>query len=363
MRAPRVHVLRETRWPDCASFFAASFPFSHMAEIVCFGEVMLRLTTLHFSTLADATSLDITFGGAEANVAVQLAQFGRSAAFVSRLPENGLGDRCIADLRGRGVDTGAVLRGGARIGVYFLEPGVGQRPGKVTYDRQHAAISEMQPGMVDWGAVLDGAKWFHWSGITPALGAGCAALCEEACAAAKKRGLTVSFDVNYRSKLWSREAAAATLRPLMRHVDVCVAGESDAVDILGVAPQPGDEDHRLSATARALAELHGFRTVAMSCRAGDSASHTTFRAMIHTAGASAFSRRHEIAVVDRVGTGDSFTGGLIHALLRGDEPARAIEFAAATAAWKHTIHGDWNRGTVAEIETLAAGTGGGRIGR
>ncbi len=340
-----------------------------MAEIVCFGEVMLRLTTPGFTTLADATSLDVTFGGAEANVAVQLAEFGRSAAFVSRLPENGLGDRCIAELRGRGVDTASVLRGGSRMGIYFLEQGVGQRPGKVTYDRQHAAMSEMQPGMVDWDAVLAGAKWFHWSGITPALGAGCAALCEEACIAAKKRGITVSFDVNYRAKLWSREAAAATLRPLMRHVDVCIAGESDAVDILGVPPhrgeagQPGGEETRLPAMARALAELHGCKTVAMTCRAGDSATHTTFRAMLHRAGADAFSRRHEITVVDRVGTGDSFTGGLIHALLRGDEPARAIEFAAATAAWKHTIAGDWNRCTVAEVESLAGGTGGGRIGR
>ena len=173
----------------------------------------------------------------------------------------------------------------------------------------------------------------------------------------------MSFDVNYRSKLWSREAAAAALRPLMRHVDVCVAGESDATDILGVPQQSGDEETRLPATARALAGLHGFRTVAMSCRAGDSATHTTFGGMIHSAGADVFSRRHEITVVDRVGAGDSFTGGLIHALLRGDEPARAIEFAGATAAWKHTIPGDWNRGTVAEIEALAGGIGGGRIGR
>ena len=341
-----------------------------MAEIVCFGEVMLRLTTPGFTTLADAPSLGLAFGGAEANVAVQLAQFGRSVAFVSRLPENGPGDRCIEELRGRGVDTGAVLRGGSRIGVYFLEQGVGQRPGKVTYDRRHSAVSEMQPGMVDWDAVFAGAKWFHWSGITPALGAGCAALCAEACIAAKKRGLTVSFDVNYRAKLWSREAAAAALRPLMRHVDVCIAGESDAVDILGVENQPGDEAQRLPAVARALAELHGFKTVIMSCRAGDSATHVTFRGMIHTDGAcapaaagSVFSRRHEITVVDRVGAGDSFTGGIICAMLRGDEPARAIEFAAATAAWKHTIPGDWNRGTVAEIEALAGGSGGGRIGR
>jgi 2-dehydro-3-deoxygluconokinase len=247
--------------------------------------------------------------------------------------------------------------------VYFLEQGAGQRPGKVTYDRAHSAVSEMEPGMVDWDAVLVGARWFHWSGITPALGAGCAALCEEACTVAKRRGITVSFDVNYRAKLWSREAAAAALRPLLRHVDVCIAGESDAVDILGVPQQRGEEEERLPATARALAELHGFKTVAMSRRAGDSATHTTFGAMIYTGGASAFSRRHEVTVVDRVGAGDSFTAGLIHGLSRGDEPARVIEFAAATAAWKHTIPGDWNRGTVAEIEALSAGAGGGRIGR
>jgi 2-dehydro-3-deoxygluconokinase len=334
-----------------------------MAEIVCFGEVMLRLTTSHFSSLADATSLDVTFGGAEANVAVQLAQFGRSAAFVSRLPENGLGDRCIEELRRRGVDTGAVLRGGSRIGVYFLEQGVGQRPGKVTYDRQHTSISEMQPGMVNWDGVFADAKWFHWSGITPALSAGCAALCEEACEVAKGKGLTISFDVNYRSKLWSPGAAAAALRPLMRYVDVCVAGESDAVDILGVPSQAGDEEVRLPRVAAALSKLHGFKTVAMTCREGDSATRTVFRGLIHRAGETCFSRRHEITVVDRVGAGDSFTGALIHAILRGDEPARAIEFATAAAAWKHTIPGDWNRGTIAEIEALVSGAGGGRIGR
>jgi len=334
-----------------------------MAEIVCFGEVMLRLTTPHFSSLADATSLDVTFGGAEANVAVQLAQFGRSAAFVSRLPENGLGDRCVEELRRRGVDTGAVLRGGSRIGVYFLEQGVGQRPGKVTYDRQHTAISEMQPGMVDWDAVFDGAKWFHWSGITPGLGDGCAALCREACEVAKHKGLTVSFDVNFRAKLWNREAAAVALRPLMRHVDVCVAGESDALDILGVPPQAGDDETRLPLVGAALAGIHGFKTVAMTCREGDSATRTVFRGMIHREGRSCFSRRHEITVVDRVGTGDSFTGALIHSILRGDESARVVEFATAAAAWKHTIPGDWNRGSVQEIEALAGGTGGGRIGR
>ena len=334
-----------------------------MADVVCFGEVMLRFTTPDSTCFADAPYLDLTFGGAEANAAVLLAHLGRSADFVSRLPENCIGDRCIEALRQRSVGTGSVLRGGTRMGLYFLEPGVGQRPGKVTYDRAHSAAAEMEPGMFDWDEVFEGARWFHWSGITPGISAGCAALCREACEEAKGRGLTVSFDVNFRSKLWTREAAAATLQPMMRHVDVCVAGESDAVGILGVGKVDGDEEHRLPALARALSDKYGFQTVAMTCRSGESASHTTFQGIIHTGGKSHFSRRHEIAIVDRVGTGDSFTGGLIFSLMRGDEPARAIEFAAAAGAWKHTIHGDWNRCTVAELESLAGGTGGARIAR
>ena len=334
-----------------------------MADVVCFGEVMLRLTTPDSTRFADASHLDLTFGGAEANTAVLLAQLGRSAGFVSRLPENCLGDRCLEALRQRNVGTASVLRGGPRMGLYFLEPGVGQRPGKVTYDRAHSSAAGMEPGMFDWDQVFAAARWFHWSGITPALSEGCAALCREASEAAKGRGLTVSFDVNFRSKLWTREAAAATLQPMMRHVDVCIAGESDAVEILGVGKVEGDEEHRLPGLARALSDKYGFKTVAMTCRSGESASHTTFQGMICTAGEPHFSRRHEIAIVDRVGTGDSFTGGLIFSLMRSDEAARAIKFAAAAGAWKHTIPGDWNRCTIAEIESLAGGSGGARIVR
>ena len=334
-----------------------------MADVVCFGEVMLRFTTPDFTCFADAPYLDLTFGGAEANAAVQLAQLGRSAEFVSRLPENCLGGRCIEELRQRGVGTAPVLRGGSRMGLYFLEPGAGQRPGKVTYDRAHSSAAEMEPGMFDWGKIFAGARWFHWSGITPGLSKGCAALCVEACEAAKGRGLTVSFDVNFRSKLWSREAAAGVLQPMMRHVDVCIAGESDAVEILGVGKIEGEEDRRLPGLARALSEKYGFKTVAMTCRSGESASHTTLQGMIFSEGKPRFSRRHDITVVDRVGAGDSFTGALIFSMLRGDEPSRAIEFAAAAGAWKHTIRGDWNRCTVEEIEALAAGSGGARIAR
>jgi 2-dehydro-3-deoxygluconokinase len=334
-----------------------------MADVVCFGEVMLRLTSPGFSGLADARILEVTFGGAEANAAVQLAQFGMATEFVSCLPENGLGDRCIEEMRGRGVGTRWILRGGSRMGVYFLEPGAGQRPGRVTYDRQHSAVSELQPGSIDWEAVFAGARWFHWSGITPGLSADCAALCREACETAKRLGLTVSFDVNFRSKLWSRAAASACLQPLMQFVDVCVAGETDAIEILGIPKVEGPRERRFPELARALAEKCAFRAVGITGRSGDSASHTAFQAMLHVAGGAHFSRIHEITIVDRVGAGDSFTGALIFAMLRGDEPARAIEFAAAAGAWKHTIPGDWNRCTVAEIEALAAGSGGARIGR
>jgi 2-dehydro-3-deoxygluconokinase len=334
-----------------------------MADVICLGEVMLRLTTPHFSGLADARYLEVTFGGSEANAAVQLAQLGVGAEFVSRLPENGLGDRCIEELRGRGVGTTWVLRGGSRIGTYFLEPGVGQRPGRVTYDRLHSAVSELKPGMIDWNAVLAGARWFHWSGITPGLSEGCAALCREGCEAAKARGLVVSFDVNFRSKLWSRETASETLVPLMRFVDVCVTGENDAVEILGIPRIEGTREDRLPKLAGALSGKHGFKSVAITGRSGDSASLTTFQAMLHTEGRAHFSRCHDITIVDRVGAGDSFTGALIFGMLRGYEPARAIGFAAAAGAWKHTIPGDWNRCTVADIEALAAGAGGARIGR
>lgn len=335
-----------------------------MADVICFGEVMLRLTVPHFHRFADAPYLDLAWGGAEANTAVQLAQLGCPTAFVSRLPENDLGERCVGALRSRGIDTSFLMRGGDRVGVYFVEPGASGRPTKVIYDRQHAAIRDAQPGMFDWVTIFAGAKWFHFSGITPALGKGCAAVCAEACAAARANGMTVSFDVNYRSRLWDHAAARATLLPLMEYVDVCVSGEDEAVNVLGAETMDEEETARVPAIADSLAKLHGFKTVAMTCRSSASASDTTFRGMLYTgAGGPHFSRQHDIAIVDRIGTGDAFTGGLIFALLRGDDPDDAIEFATAAGAWKHTIPGDWNRVTLAELESLAAGAGGGRVQR
>lgn len=325
---------------------------------------MLRLTTPNYQRFADAPFLDLTWGGAEANAAVQLAQLGCSTAFVSRLPANDLADRCVGALRSRGIDTSFLQRGGERLGVYFVEPGASGRPTKVIYDRQHAAIRDAQPGMFAWDKIFEGAKWFHFSGITPALGPGPATVCAEACRAARAKGLTISFDVNFRARLWSQEEAAETLEPLMKFVDVCVSGEDEAVNILGAETMDEEETARLPAIAASLARRHGFKTVAMTSRSSASASDTAFRGMLYTGtGGPHFSRQHQIAIVDRIGTGDAFTGGLIFALLRGDAPEQAIEFATAAGAWKHTIPGDWNRVTIGELESLAAGAGGGRVQR
>lgn len=334
-----------------------------MPDVICFGEVMLRLSTPHFQRFADAPYLDLGWGGAEANSAVQLAQLGVSTALVSRLPQNDLADRCVGALRSRGIDTSFLQRGGERIGVYFVEPGASGRPTKVVYDRQHASIRDVQPGMFDWKSIFSGAKWFHFSGITPALGDGCAAICAEACQAARAQGLTISFDVNYRARLWDHARAAAVLLPLMQYVDVCVSGEDEAVNILGAESMEEEETARVPAIAASLAKRHGFKTVAMTCRSSASASDTTFRGMLYTGAGPHFSRQHQISIVDRIGTGDAFTGGLIFALLRGSSADDAIEFATAAGAWKHTIPGDWNRVTLEELETLASGMGGGRVQR
>ena len=328
--------------------------FSRMSDVVCLGEIMLRLTTPLHHRLADAPFLDLCFGGAEANVAVQLGSLGRSAAFVSRLPSNELGDRCVDALRGRGVETRHVVRGGARVGTYFVSPGFGPRATTVLYDRAHSAMSEAAAGDFNWDTIFAGARWFHWSGITPALSASCAQLALEACKEAKRRGLTVSFDLNFRAKLWSVSEAAAALQPLMEWVDVCVCGADEAVSILGASA--GDE-------AASLVQKYAFSHVAMTRRSGSDAHATGWQAMLYTGGCTVFSREYDLAIVDRIGTGDSFTGALIFSLMRGDSPQQAVEFAAAAGAWKHTIPGDWNRAAVAEIEALAAGQSGGSVQR
>ena len=329
-----------------------------MSDVVTFGELMLRLTPPGRSRFAQAPHFEITFGGAEANVAVLIAQLGGSAEFVTRLPENDIAQRAINELRGLGVGTAHIARGGDRMGVYFLEQGASQRPGKVIYDRAGSAIAEAEAGEFDWDAIFAGARWFHFSGITPALSNTAVEITAEACAAARRLGLTVSFDLNYRAKLWTREQAGAALIPLMRHVNLCVTSAEEARTVFGLdcTDDPAD-------AAVKLRDRFGFQTVALTQRTGALACSTGWGAMLLADGAAHFSRRHEIAVIDRVGAGDSFTGALIFSLLRGAAPCQAIEFATAASALKHTIPGDHALLTLVEVEALAAGAGGGRVQR
>ena len=329
-----------------------------MSDVVTFGEIMLRLSPPGARRIAQAEHFEITFGGAEANVAVCIAQLGGSADFVTKLPDSALGQRAIDELRRTGVGVSRIVRGGERLGVYFLEHGASQRPGAVIYDRAHSAMAEAQPGEFDWDAIFAGARWFHWSGITPALSDSAAAFTAEACAAAKRHGLSVSFDMNYRAKLWSRERAGAVLAPLMQHVDLCITSVEEARTVFGI-DAPDSEEH----AAASLCARFGFQTVAFTARTGDSASATSWGAMLFAGGIAHRSRRHEIQIVDRVGAGDSFSGALLFSLMRGDEPQRAVDFAVAASALKHTIPGDFALLSLGEVEALAAGASGGRVQR
>jgi len=334
-----------------------------MPDVVTFGEIMLRLTPPGRLRLMQAPHFEITFGGAEANVAVMIAQLGGSAGYVTRLPANDLAQRAINELRGLGVDTTAILRAGERMGVYFLEQGASQRPGKIIYDRANSAIAEAQPGEFEWDRIFAGAKCFHWTGITPALSASAAKVVAEAMAAARRAGLAVSFDLNYRAKLWGDpERAGAALSPLMNGVHLCVTSIEEAQAVFGIEV-PEDPGPRATATAFQLCAKFGFETVALTQRQGTTADATSWGAMLFHEGEPYFSTRHEISIVDRVGAGDSFTGALVFALLRGDPPQHAIDFAVAASTLKHTVAGDYNLASLAEVEALAAGAGGGRVQR
>jgi 2-dehydro-3-deoxygluconokinase len=328
-----------------------------MSRVVTFGEIMLRLNTPGHERFSQATHFEAAFGGAEANVAVVLAQLGESASFVSRLPEHELGQRAVDELRRYGVNIGSVVRGGDRLGLYFVEHGASQRASRVLYDRAHSAFSEAAPDQFAWPKLLHGAKWLHWSGITPALSAHCARITADAIAAARAARVTVSFDMNYRAKLWSPENAAKTLIPLMRHVDVCICGSGEAAAIFGIDAAT-DED-----MAEALAQEFGFKTVMIPHRKSATADSTAFGALLLADDQIHHSARHDITIVDRVGAGDAVTGGLIFALLREMEPQRAIDFAVAAGVLKHTIPGDFALLSFGEVEALAAGRDGGRIQR
>ena len=349
-----------------------------MSTIVTFGEIMLRLSPPGFSRFPQASAFDASFGG-EANVAVSLAHFGHDARFVCKLPTHAIGQAAVNSLRQFGMDTRFVVRGGERVGFYFLETGASQRSSTVVYDRAHSAVSEMEPDEVDWAAAFDGAGWFHWTGITPALGDKPRHAVEAACRAAKAAGATVSCDLNFRSKLWTTEEAQATMRPLMEHVDVCIANEEDADRSLGMrtegsgadAAEEGELDQAgYGKLAEQLKQEYGFNAVAITLRESHSASDNGWSAMLlGGAGASAplahavRSRQYDVRLVDRVGGGDSFAAGLIHGLLSKTDAEEALNFAVAASALKQTIPGDLNLTSAAEVEKLAGGSGSGRVER
>jgi 2-dehydro-3-deoxygluconokinase len=340
-----------------------------MERVVTFGEIMLRLAPEGYCRFVQARTLGAGFGGAEANVAVSLANFGLDAAFVTKLPGHEIGQAAVNRLREFGVDTSRIVRGGSRVGIYFLEKGASQRPSRVIYDRAHSAIAEAAPGDFDWKAILEGASWFHFTGITPALGDTAAAISAEACKEARARGITVSCDLNYRKNLWPREKAGEVMGRLMEYVDVCIANEEDAADVFGIHAEGSDisggklRGEGYQAVAKALSDRFGFKKVAITLRESVSASDNNWAAMLYEGGAFFFSKKYPVRIVDRVGGGDSFGAGLIYGSLRSLGPQGAVEFAAAASCLKHSIEGDFNHVSADEVRKLAAGDASGRVQR
>lgn len=338
-------------------------------RIVTFGEIMLRLAPMGYDRFVQADSFQAIYGGGEANVAISLAGFGADARFVSKVPAHEIGQAAINTLRRYGVDTTKIARGGKRLGIYFLEKGASQRPSKVLYDRAGSAIAEAESADFDWDAIFDDAQWFHFTGITPAISDGAAMLCKEAVSAAKKSGLTVSCDLNYRKNLWTREKAGQVMSQLMPYVDICVANEEDASDVFGIRAAHSDvaggklNREGYASVAKQLVERFGFKKVAITLRASISANDNDWAGMLFAEGEALFSRTYSIHIVDRVGGGDSFCAGLIYALTQGKTDAEALEFAVAASCLKHTIEGDYNLVSVSEAEKLAGGDGSGRVQR
>ena len=338
-------------------------------KAVFFGELLMRLATRGLERFVQARQFVVGYTGAEANAAVSLANYGMDAYVVSVVPDTEIGQACVNYLRQFGVNTDLVLRGGERLGTFYLETGASQRPSKVIYDRAHSSITELKPGMVDWEKVFSGKQWFHWSGTAPALSDSMAATTQEACAAAKRGGLTVSCDLNYRRKLWTPEKARRVMSGLMQHVDVLIGNEEDSTLVLGVAAQGVDVakgDLNAERYKDVAAELHrrfAFKYVATTLRQSLSASENGWSCLLSDGHQCYLSRQYRIWVVDRVGGGDAFSGGLIYGLLSGMSTQDTVEFAAAASCLKHSIPGDFNQVSREEVMALVKGGGSGRIQR
>lgn len=340
-----------------------------MKKIVTLGEIMLRLSTPGNKRFVQSDSFDAVFGGGEANVAVSCANYGHEVYFVSKLPEHEIGQSAINALRKYGVKTDYIARGGDRIGIYYLETGASMRPSKVIYDRAHSAIAEASATDFDFDKIMEDASWFHWSGITPAISEKAARLTELACQAAKRHHVTVSVDLNFRKKLWTKEQAQAVMRPLMQYVDVCIGNEEDAELCLGFKPDADVVGGKTDAEGyknifAAMADEFGFKHVISTLRESFSASHNGWKAMIYNGKEFYVSKRYDITpIIDRVGGGDAFSGGIIHGLLTMKTQAEALEFAVAASALKHTINGDFNLVSEEEVKALAGGDASGRVQR
>ena len=340
-----------------------------MKKVITMGEIMLRLSTPGYKRFVQSESFDVVYGGGEANVAVSLANYGLEPYFVSKLPLNPIGDSAVNSLRRFGVNTDYIARGGDRVGIYYLETGASMRPSKVVYDRAHSSISEATIEDFDFDAIFEGAEWFHFSGITPALSKEAAVLTEKALIAAKKHNVTVSVDLNYRKKLWSEAEAKAVMTKLMAYVDVCIGNEEDAEKVLGF--KPGETDVTTGALEldgyksifKQMQETFNFKYVVSTLRESYSASDNGWSALIYDGKSFYHSKKYDLRIVDRVGGGDSFAAGLIYGLISEKTFDQALEFAVAASALKHTISGDFNLVTVDEVETLVGGDASGRVQR
>lgn len=345
-----------------------------MQKVITFGEIMLRLATPGYNRFIQSDHLSATFGGGEANVAVSLANYGIPVEFVSRLPQNDIAEWCIANLRKMNVGTAHILRGGERVGIYFLETGAVARPSKVVYDRAHSSIADVGKGMFDWKEILKGASWFHWTGITPALSQGAADACLEAIRTANEMGLTVSCDLNYRKNLWKYGKKASEIMPaLVEGCDVILGNEEDAEKVFGIKPEGFQAEHtagEVDATAfesvcrQLMRKFPRAGKVIITLRGSINANHNTWGGCLFSDKLYQSGRYDITHIVDRVGGGDSFMGGLIFGLLtyKGDDQ-KALDFAVAASCLKHTIYGDFNLVTVPEVETLMKGDGSGRVVR
>lgn len=340
-----------------------------MGKVICFGEIMLRLNPEGYLRFVQANKFEASYAGGEANVSVSLSNYGHDVSFVTKLPKNEIGNCAKNELGRYGVDTREIVHGGPRLGIYFVEKGASQRPSKVIYDRAGSSIGLAKREDFNWDEIFEGATWFHFTGITPALGGETPEICLDACKAAKEKGITISCDLNYRKKLWTNEEAQETMTKLMPYVDVCIANEEDAADVFGIHAEGTDiNSGKLSkegyiSVAKQLCEKFNFKYVAITLRGSISASDNKWAGMLYKDGNAYFSPEYLIRIVDRVGGGDSFGGGLIHSLISNYGEQDAINFAVAASCLKHTIEQDFNLVSIDEVKSLANGNTSGRVQR